>query len=90
MKQGLVTFVRQELATNAREAAHQKVLQYVRRAGGRMNKRILQQKAGLSSKNFHEVIQSLSEDGRLVERTETTEAGQTTVWVRLGEEEGNA
>lgn len=90
LKRALVRFVRQKLAPNAREAAHQRLLEHVRHAGGRIQRRILQQKVGLSSKDFGAVLQSLTEDGRLEVTPEPTEAGQTAVWVRLLEEEADA
>jgi hypothetical protein len=86
LKQSLVRFMRQELAPNKIERAQQRVLGIVRAAGGRINQRHLQRKAGLIARDFHEIMRGLSQDGRLVIETEPMKSGQTEIWVRLVEE----
>ena len=38
------------------------------------------------TKDFHEIMRGLAEDGRLVSESKTVESGQTEIWVRLVEE----
>jgi hypothetical protein len=85
-KKSLVRFLGQELAPSKFSKLQQKVLRLVRAAGGRVKQRVLQRKANIIASDFALILRGLKEDGRLVVETEVTEAKQTEIWLRLGEE----
>ena len=87
LKRGLVQLLQENLHPNKVAAANRKVIDIIRRFGGRATRRDVQRKAGLLPESFKEVIRGLLEDGRLKQEKQTMPSGQTSDILLLGEDD---